>query len=189
MFSPSLTDVIFDQTLNLTFSDFNRATFALNYRENQVFSKPLVFIEVLLESCSHSFKRVFMFSPSLTDVIFNQTLNLTFSDFNRATFAPNYRGNYVFSKRLVFMELFLGSYSNSFKRVFMFSLSLTDVIFDQTLKLRFSDFNRVKFALNYRENYVFSKRLVFMELFLRSCNHSFKRVFMFSPSLTDVISD
>ena len=179
MFSPSLTDVIFDQTLNLTFSDFNRARFAINYRENYVFSKRLVYIELLLGYYSHSFKRVFMFSPSLTDVIVDQTLNLTFSDFNRATFALNYRENQVFSKRLVFMELLLGSCSHSFKRVFMFSPSLTDVIFDQTLNLTFSDFNRATFALNYRENYVFSKRLVFMELFLGSYSHSFKRVFMF----------
>ena len=155
MFSPSLTDVIFDQTLNLTFSDFNRATFALNYRENYVFSKRLLFIELLVGSCSHSFKRVFMFSLSLTDVIFDQTLNLTFSDFNRATFALNYRENYVFSKRLVFVEMLVGSCSHSFKRVFMFSSSLTDVIFDQTLNLTLSDFNRATFFPNYRENYVF----------------------------------
>ena len=149
MLSPSLTDIIFDQTLNLTFSDFNRATFALNYRKKYRFLKTFSFHTNCCKGhYSHSFKRVFMFSPSLTYVIFDQTLNLIFSDFNRATFGLNYRENYIFSKRLVFMELLLGSFGHSFKRVFMLSPSLTDIILDQTLNLTFSDFNRATFALN-----------------------------------------
>ena len=189
-FHPPSPILLLDQTLNLAFSDFNRATFALNYRRKLRFLKIFRFQRIVA--------RVMQSQLQKSSYVFNLPHRCYFrsnSKFN----IPRFQSSNVCSKlsrKLRFLKTF--SFHRIAARVMQSQLQKSFYVFTLPHLCYFrsnSKFNIQRFqssnvwSINYRENYVFSKCLVFMELLLGSFGHSFKRVFMLSPSLTDIILD